>query len=119
MRNVLGVGVVVGALVAANVASALTDKLVFKCEDKSAAAFNKWGGARGKCLTKCQAKRVKEGPSSTRSCSPPLDATTLLCTGAVDAKYTAAVAKACPSGTLPTCGSDTGENPATYAAAQL
>src|SRR5262249_19924959 len=118
MRNVLGVGVVVAALFAANVASALTDKLVFKCEDKASAAFNKWGGARGKCLTKCQAKKVKEGPTSTLSCPPPLDATTVLCTGAVDAKYTAAVAKACPSGTFPTCGSYVGETPATYAAAQ-
>lgn len=119
MRSFLGVGVVVGALLVANVAHALTDKLVFKCEDKAAAAFNKWGGARGKCLTKCQLKKIKEGASSTLSCSPPLDAATLTCTGAADAKYTAAVASACPAASFPACGSYTGENAASYAANQL
>ena len=121
MKKVLGTGVVAVALLAANIASALTDKNVFKCEDKAVAAVNKWGGARGKCLTKCQLKKVKEGPTSTRVCSNPpgLDSETATCTTTADQKYVTAAVAACPTGTFPTCGPYAGENPTTYANGQI
>src|SRR5262245_32083381 len=93
------------------------DKDTFKCEDKSSAAVNKWGGSRGKCIVKCQKAFLKGDP---RTCSNPpgFDATTLQCIAAIDAKYTASVAKACPTG-MPSCGSYMSQTAAAYAAAQI
>jgi hypothetical protein len=91
------------------------DKAVFKCESQAAAAVNKWGGSRGKCLVKCDQGLLK---GDARDCVPPgFDAATLACMAAADDKYTATVLKVCP--TLPTCGSYSGETPASYAAGQI
>lgn len=82
------------------------DTATFKCERKSSAAASKWGTARGACLAKCRAAELKGDMSKV--CAPGAgfpDATTLACITANDTKYKAAVAKACPAGSFPTCGS--------------
>lgn len=100
------------------------DKATFQCEDKSSAAVNAYGGARGKCLIKCENTKQKEiikNGSSTLQCSNPPgvnDQKTIDCLAKADAKYAAAVPKACPSG-MPACGSYAGMTAAMYAAGQI
>jgi len=81
------------------------DTAVFKCEDKSSLATQKWGSGRGKCLLQCQQAVIVKGDASRDCLTPGFDAETQSCLGDNDAKYAAAVPKVCPTGTFPACGS--------------
>jgi hypothetical protein len=97
------------------------DSGTFGCESKSNAAAGKWGAGRGGCLSKCIAAQRKG--DTTKVCAPGTgfpDAVTGACITANDTKYKAAVAKACPAGTFPSCGSyATAGDPTTYADNQI
>jgi hypothetical protein len=116
-RLVLLAGITAIALV--NVAHATTNPAVFKCEDKAAAAVNKWGAARGKCLSKCKLSSAKGTAGLSCSNPPGLDAVTAACTTKADTKYIGTVVKSCPAGTFPTCGGYAGDDPNSYAVAQI
>lgn len=119
MRNLVVIGSFAALLLVAGRAGA-TDANTFKCESKAADAVGKWGAARGTCLVKCDQALVKKGPTSGLVCTPPFDTIkTQPCVDKADAKYTAAVVKACPSGTFPTCGGYATFDPTTYADEQI
>ncbi len=100
MQRMLAFVVVFGCIGSVARAAGLDPK-VFKCEDKSAIAVRSWGGAHGKCLVQCAQKQLKD---SSRSCTPPFDATTQACVDKAAAKVSATIGKSCPTG-LPDCGS--------------
>jgi len=119
MRKLAVIGSVAVLLLVAGRAGA-TDANTFKCESKSADAVGKWGAARGTCLVKCDQALVKKGPTSGLACTPPFDTLkTQPCVDKANGKYSAAIAKACPSGTFPTCGGYATFNPTTYAQDQI
>ena len=116
MRHALSALLLLSGIAA--VPAAAVDKATFKCEDKAAAAVNKWGGGRGKCIVKCEQALLK-GDSSRVCANPPgFDGATLACIGPVNTKYTATVAKACPTG-MPSCAPYNGMTASAYATGNI
>jgi hypothetical protein len=66
-----------------------------KCQINTSKALGKLIRGRTKCTSKCD-KGAVAGKHPASDCIPPYAGTTLTCADKADAKFTAAVAKACP-----------------------
>ena len=90
-------------------------KDVAKCEDGVVKALVKFVGAKNKCYSKCIANAYKTG-AGRGICLPPapVDPTLNACihdpVKGAEAKAVAAINKACPAGSVPTCYSGTFAN---------